>query len=452
MAKASKILSFLGQAQNKRTEMLRKNILWSIVIKAWNCVVQLILVPVTLGCLSQYEYGIWLTINSILIWIDSFDIGLGNGLRNQLTKSIAVGDMEGGRRQVSTTFLMLCIIILPVLLMIFLAINNADCYKFLNVDRAKTQDLDGILMVSAAMVGATFVFKFIGNIYQALQLPAVNNLIVALGQTLALVLIFCMSHIMDNISLFDVALLYAASPFVVYVLFYPVTFTKYAALRPSIREFDRHELKPLFGLGVKFFFVQVSGMVIFTTSNILISRLFSPMEVVPYQLANRYFGLTNIMFTLLSAPLWSATTDAFAKDDWLWISNTVKTMRKIMLGFCVILALMLTLAAPVYRLWIGDKVHVPFMLSMLMAIYMILVLYGTCYSNMLCGFGKIKLLTIVSVTQALIYIPLAMKLSSLLGVEGIVLSLVLTTSISAVTNKIQFDMICSHKATGLFDN
>ena len=94
-------------SNNQRTALLKKNILGSFVIKGWNCVVQLLLVPITLNCLTQYEYGIWLTINSVLVWIDSFDIGLGNGLRNQLTKSIAELDMERGRRQVSTTLVML---------------------------------------------------------------------------------------------------------------------------------------------------------------------------------------------------------------------------------------------------------------------------------------------------------------------------------------------------------
>ena len=80
---------------DQRTVLLLKNIIGSFVIKGWNCVVQLLLVPITLNCLTQYEYGIWLTINSILIWIDSFDIGLGNGLRNQLTQSLAVGKAVG---------------------------------------------------------------------------------------------------------------------------------------------------------------------------------------------------------------------------------------------------------------------------------------------------------------------------------------------------------------------
>ena len=82
---------------NSRTVLMKKNILGSFIIRGWNCIVQLLLVPVTLNCLTQYEYGIWLTINGILLWMDSFDVGLGNGLRNQLTKAIAAKDYTRGR-------------------------------------------------------------------------------------------------------------------------------------------------------------------------------------------------------------------------------------------------------------------------------------------------------------------------------------------------------------------
>ena len=101
---------------NERTALIKMNIAGSILIKGWNCIVQLLLVPITLNCLNQYEYGIWLTINSILLWIDQFDIGLGNGLRNKLAEALAKGDKEKARRLVSTTFMMLIIIVIPIVL------------------------------------------------------------------------------------------------------------------------------------------------------------------------------------------------------------------------------------------------------------------------------------------------------------------------------------------------
>ena len=65
-----------------RSVKAKKNIIVSGFIKGADMLVYLLLVPLTLGYLNAYEYGIWLTLNSLLTWIDSFDIGLGNGLRN----------------------------------------------------------------------------------------------------------------------------------------------------------------------------------------------------------------------------------------------------------------------------------------------------------------------------------------------------------------------------------
>ena len=47
----------------------------SIGIKTVGVFVSLFIVPITLGYLSEEEYGIWLTLSSMLAWIGFFDIG-----------------------------------------------------------------------------------------------------------------------------------------------------------------------------------------------------------------------------------------------------------------------------------------------------------------------------------------------------------------------------------------
>lgn len=447
------MLAYLKQmlnSSNDRTRLLKLNILYSALIKGWSCVVQLVLVPLTLHCLNQYEYGLWLTINSLLIWIDTFDIGLGNGLRNTLTAAVAQGDHERGRRLVSTTLVMLTAIVSVVLLLFVATLHGINVYEMLNVDREQIDNLSEILIVSVALVGATFVFKFIGNIYLAMQLPAVNNLLVALGQTLSLVGIFALTFI-GHVDLMQVAVVYTASPLLVYLVSYPVTFTRYRYFRPSIRLFDRREVRALMSLGIRFFVAQVAGLVIFASSNLIISHVFSPKEVTPYQIAYRYFGLTNILFTLISAPLWSATTDAYTRGDWAWIRQTMRKMRKVLLLFVLLLAVMFAMATPIYHLWVGREVIIPMEMSLLMGIYMIVIIYGTCYSNMICGFGKIRLLTTITVIEAVVYIPLAILLARQMGTEGIVLALVLVNAVSAVVNKTQYDKIASGTASGIWN-
>lgn len=436
--------------EDKRTALIYKNILGSFFIKGWTGVVQLLLVPATLRCLNQYEYGVWLIISSLLLWVDTFDIGLGNGLRNKLAESVARNDMLRARRQVSTTFFMLILVILTIITLLYCVVRHVDCYRLLNVDSSKITDLGGIVFASLAVVGVTFIFKFVGNIYLALQLPAVNNLLIALGHTLSYVCILLLS-LFEGTTLIHVALAYTLSPLLVYLLSYPITFTRYVHLRPSVRHFHRAEVRPLFSLGIKFLLAQLSGLVVFASSNILISHLFSPKDVTPYQIAYRYFGITNILFTLISAPFWSATTDAYTNRDWQWIRRSTVKLRYTMTAFALVLCCMVAVAVPVYNIWVGADVHIPFTLSLLMAAYMMVLIYGTCYSNMICGIGKIRLLTAITIVEAVIFIPLAILLAAPLGVSGIVVALIAVNLISAVVNRIQFGRLSSGKARGIWN-
>ena len=80
------------------------NVVASFAVKLLTILISLIIVPLTLTYLSSYEYGVWLTISSVLSWLDFFDVGLGNGLRNKLSESLAFGDIRSSRTYVSTTF------------------------------------------------------------------------------------------------------------------------------------------------------------------------------------------------------------------------------------------------------------------------------------------------------------------------------------------------------------
>ena len=435
---------------DSRTIKLKKNIAGSFVIKLWSCGMQLLVVSLSLQFLSQYEYGVWLIIYSTLIWVDMFDMGLANGLRNRLTETIAIGDWRRAKRLVSTTVVVLSVIIVPIVLSLMIVISNIDLYSLLNVDKIIVSNLYIITYISLLFVCVTFVLKTICSIYLSLQLPAINNLITALGQTLSSISILLLICVGKG-CLLNVAIVYTCSPLIAYALAWPITFKKYPMLKPSFRYFDIKELKPLFGIGTNFFLMQLSGLILFTSSNILISRMFSPMLVTPYQIANKYFGLTNILFALISTPLWSAVADAYARKDMLWITRIINKMNRILFLFLLLLLFMLSISSVAYDLWIGQKVMIPVNISILMAIYIFMVIVGTCYSNFLCGFGKIKLLTIVSVFQAVIYWPLSLLLGRLWGITGFMFALIVIFSLSAIINKVQVYLISNNKAKGLFN-
>ncbi|MBO4659504.1 MAG: hypothetical protein J5637_07775 [Prevotella sp.] len=428
-----------------------KNILVSFLIKGWSGVVTLLLVPVTLHCLGDYKNGIWITVSTMLIWIDNLDIGLGNGMRNNLATHLAHGDTTRARECVTSTFVMLVVIIIPVMLVTIGLAHAIDLYGFLNVDPDKVSDLTQVVIVSIIFVAATFIFKFIGNLYLGLQLPAVNNLLVTAGHTLALVGTYAV-YLSGSRSLMQVAIVNTCAPLVAYLLAYPYTFyVRYPELRPSIKFFNLQAVKGLFNIGVKFFVLQIAGILLFMTSNILISKLFDPAMVTPYQIAYRYFSIVMMLFTIVSAPFWTATTDAWERGDKAWVTTSRRSMDKIMLVVAAALALMTLVSAPVYKVWVGD-VEIPFTLSVLMAIYMYVILASMSYSYYLNGMGALTLQLILTLSAAVVFVPLtwiAVKGVSA-RIETIVVTMILVNLPGLLVNIWQYRRIMQGKARGIW--
>lgn len=436
---------------NTRSRLFLKNIAGSVAIKGWAGVVQLLLVPLVLACLGQYANGIWMTISSILLWIDSFDMGLGNGLRNKLAAYVARDDWDSAGRAVSTTFFMLLAIIGPLVAVLLAATGVADVYAFLNVDAAKVGDLCRTLACTVTFVGLALVLKIVGNIYLALQLPAVNNALVVAGQTLGLAGIYIAHRTLgDHVTLFHVALISTAAPVLVYLVAMPVTFCRYAALRISWRKFDRRMVRELFSLGLQFFILQVSGMVLFFSSNLLISRWLSPADVTPYQIVYRYFSFVTMLFGIAVAPLWSATTDAYVKRDFGWIRGVTRRMNVILLGFVGLIAVMVAASPRIYALWVGGQYGITLPLTAMMGLYTAIVLYSLYYAHILFGIGHIRLQMYVTLAEAVCFVPLAMAGVNAFGLIGILGALTLVNLACAVTNRLQYKKIMSGRATGIW--
>ena len=437
--------------RSARTALIKKNVCASFLIKGWSGLMQMILVPLTLGCLDVYENGVWLIISSMLIWIDNMDIGLGNGLRNKLAEAIAVGDSEKARGVVSSTFVMLIAIILPVVVIINLFVANVDIYSLLNVDRHIVTNLNAVISVSVLLVGITFIFKFIGNFYMGMQMPAVNNLLVTLGQTFAVVGTFLLMRLGIH-SLIWVSVVNTLAPLIVYLMSYPVTFSyKYPQLRPSLRSVSKELIKGMFSMGCKFFVLQISSILLFMSLNVIISKCFSPAMVTPYQVAYRYFCLAQMIFFIISGPYWTATSDAYKKNDREWIQRSGKTLDKIVIVMAFLIVVMIVASDFVYSIWVGDKVLVPFHMTLLVAAYLFILLVSNRYSIILNGMGKLRLQLIVTVSAALAFVPLAVLIGRITHSLNYLLVFMCAINMPGlVINYIQYEKILMGKASGIW--
>lgn len=447
----SKILKQHILGGDNRSNLIRKNIIISFCIKIWSALVQLLMVPLTLHCLGVYENGLWLTISSLLIWIDNLDIGLANGLRNKLAVHLALGEKIEAQKTVSSTFYMLVLLFIPIIFLINIWIFCVDTYQFFNVDSDIVNNLNVILHVSAILVCTTFIFKFIGNFYMALQLPAINNALNTLGQTIALLGVVVL-YVTGIHSLLCVALINTISPLIVYVVAYPITFyKKYPDLCPHISMVSKSSMKSLATTGIKFFVLQIAGVVLFMSTNILISRFFSPELVTPYQIAYRYFMVLQLIFVIICAPYWTATTDAYKKNDFEWIKKSNKLLDKMMTSLFIIAFFMVIFARPIYTIWIGDANAVSLPMTVIVAVYVMILVASMRYSYILNGFGTLSLQLIMTIIAAVLYIPLATLVCSYKNNLNYLLYVMCAVNLPGLlVNIVQYYKIVNRRAKGIW--
>ncbi len=395
---------------DQRSRKIGINIVASFLVKGWSALLVFLMMPLTLTCLGEYKNGVWLTISSLLLWIDQMDIGLGNGLRNKVAAYMAHDETEKARSAVSSTLVMLICIILPVAAVLAMLIWFTNVFAFFNVDPTIIPDLRVALLCAVILVCITFVLKFIGNIYMGMQQPAMSNLFISIGSTLSLLFTWLL-YMTDHATLLNIVVVNCAAPLLVYFLAYPYTFyIRFPFLRPSKKEVNLHAAVEMGNVGVKFFWLQIAAIIQFMSANILISNFFTPAMVTPYQIAYRYMNIIVIFFNVVSMPYWNATTDAYERGDIQWIRRASRQMDFFISAIAVLLIGMVIVSPFVYEIWIGDDSNVPMSMTIMMAIYILLLVISMRYSCFLNGVGALRLQLYMTVS-AIVFIPLAWAVS-----------------------------------------
>ena len=114
-------------------------------------------------------------------------------------------------------------------------------------------------------------------------------------------------------------------------------------------------------------------------------------------------------------------------------------------------AAVMTLVSPwVYDLWIGDKCHVPFGMTCMMALYVCLLILSMRYSYFLNGIGALRLQMYMTVS-AIVFIPLAWIISKMtLNIIWFMAVMCICNLPGIIVNIIQFNKILKGTATGIW--
>src|SRR5687768_7550290 len=143
---------------HERSTLVTKNIFLSFFYKGINILTQLALVPLTINYLDKSLYGIWLTLAAIIGWFSFFDIGLGNGLRNKLAEAVASEKFHLARIYISTSYAVITVIFLVVLLLVWILNPLLSWDLYLNAPSSMSSELRQLALITFSCFCLRFIF------------------------------------------------------------------------------------------------------------------------------------------------------------------------------------------------------------------------------------------------------------------------------------------------------
>jgi len=444
--------AFVNYFQNTdRSKNIKANVIGSIFLKGISILLSLLIVPLTIDYISPYDYGIWITLSSIIGWLSFFDIGFGNGLKNKFVEAITNGKVKLAKIYVSTTYAILSLIIFGVWSISVIISRFINWPKFLNVKGIDNQEFFYILLIVLSTFAFQFILGLLNTILSAIQKPVITSLINVLSQLFILVGIYILTLTTSG-SIINLSLLIGFVNTSVLLFFsiylYNASLSKYY---PQIKYVNFKYAKGLLSLGLNFFILQVIAIVYYETNNIIITKILGPLDVTVYNLAFKYISIVGMLFSIILSPFWSAFIEARVLNDVAWMRLETKKLYKVFFVFLLVTMVLIICSPFLYNIWFGKAVTISIRLTICMGIWQIFNMWNSLHSTLIYGFGKIKLQIIASVSIGILNIPLTILFCQKWGVVGVVVSQIILAALISWIGPVQLNVLFNKKANGLWN-
>lgn len=372
-----------------------KNVFAAFTIKGLALCLSLFMMPAYMRFFEdQSVLGVWYTILSVLSWILSFDLGIGNGLRNKLSVTIAQNDAEETRAYVSSAYWMVGKIVLIAAAVGMLLLPLLDWNALFNISAELVGSSTMTYAVGCAFIGILlqFFLRLISSVIYAMQKSAVNDLL-ALG-TSVLQLLFLLiapnGGVEQNLRMFSTAyIVFANLPLLM------ATFVIFGVQlkdsRPHYRYVEKEKTRSVLSLGGVFFLCQVLYMLIANTNEFFITQYTGPEMVVEYQIYNKLFTLGSMLFGLALTPIWSVVSKAIAENDTPWLKSLYRKLKLLSWFGIFCEFLIIAVLQFVINIWLAEEaIQVNYLYATIFAVFGASMIYQCMLSSIANGMGKVK--------------------------------------------------------------
>ncbi len=392
-----------------------------------------ITLPLTLRYLGPMRYGIWVTISSTVVMLSVMDLGIANTLTNLISKAYALDDRAMARRYYSTAFWISVGISLTVgaaAALLWPQVNWGSLFHLQNP--AEIREVSACVATVLGYFLLSLPLNLVNRVLSGYQRTEITNYFNVLSNLLGLVAI--VAAIAVHASLLGLMLMYSCSLLTGSVILNVwVNFWDRRWILPLPQNACRLAARDIFSSGLGFLILQIAGLVVYNSDNLIITHYLGASEVTPYSVTWRLAGYAAVLQAAVFPSLWPAYSEAYARRDYTWVRKTFWRAVKVVMGSVAAAVLVLMICGQSLIRWYVGPAAVPGTL----------LLYAICgwsllnaamdlESCLLAAVNRVRLQGVLGLIAAGLNIALSIFLVKRIGSLGVVLGTILSYLLTVV--------------------
>jgi O-antigen/teichoic acid export membrane protein len=393
-----------------------------VVGKGTSLLVSLAIVPVTVRYLGPERYGLWVAISSSILMFFLLDIGIANTLTNLISEAYAASDRNLAAKYFATGLWMVTGVSALIGLSLWLAWPHIHWDVLFRI-RGDVLIRETSQAFAAAVIVLLFALptNLISRVLAGYQELHIANLFTAGGNVLSFLAVLAVIHLHGSLAALVTG--YAGATVIANTccLLWVCIVSK-PWLKPWPTRIDWTMTTKLLHTGGQFFVLQMAGLVVFNSDNLILAHYLNPIAVTQYSVTWRVAGFISAIQALVIPSLWPAYAEAWVRRDMVWIRTTYYRMRWATLAAVALAcAILLPAGRTIIRIWAGAGAVPSAGLLYLMCGWMIVLAITMNQACLMGATYHLRTQTISSCTAAAVNLGLSIWWVRRLGSEGVIL-------------------------------
>lgn len=323
--------------------------------KISGAVIRLVQVPLLLSALGVDDYGRWLVLSTFPSWLMLASFGFGSVSANEMTMSVAAGDIKTAKKVFSTTISLVFGICIIGSLLIALIAPLVPWETFLDLAPDRHQEVATAVVWMSVAVFLSFCTEALSGRYVAGKKAHLSMLINSFNPLLSLIaLILCLNFSIrfDHIAL---AMLIATTTFFAIYLFF--SWKAMPQISFSFSHIQTKRFKFLLKKGAAFQAFPFGNALLFQGSLMIIQSILGPVAVTIFSTARTLVRTVNQVMEVINQAVWPELSHLFGSGDLVKAARLHRAAVAASALLSVAGVIFLAVGGQlIYQLWLGKSI------------------------------------------------------------------------------------------------